>query len=193
MCECQSRVNDILDLQLCCEGVATALRNEDYEQGAAHVRRYLLMDRQLLERTADDVTGDHTSVTSSLATLQQAAMELRVVVTRKFDEAVKSEDLASVERFFKIFPLLGMHEEGLKKFSQYLCSKLHETAQKNLQTAMETKSNDERASVLFADTVTLLFEGIARIIEIHQPIIETFYGPGKLSMSIMILQRECDR
>lgn len=124
VCECQSRVNDILDLQLCSEGVATALRNEDYEQGAAHVHRFLLMDQQLLKRTADDVSGDHTSVTSSLATLQQAANQLRTVVTRRFDEAVKAEDLASVERFFKIFPLLGMHEEGLVKFCQYLCSKV---------------------------------------------------------------------
>lgn len=124
VCECQSRINDILDLQLCSEGVATALRNEDYEQGAAHVHRYLAMDQQLLERTAEDVSGDHTSISSSLVTLQQAAMELRAVVTHKFDEAVKSEDLASVERFFKIFPLLGMHLEGLKKFCSYLCTKV---------------------------------------------------------------------
>ncbi|XP_011688923.1 PREDICTED: conserved oligomeric Golgi complex subunit 4 [Wasmannia auropunctata] len=193
VCECQSRINDILDLQLCSEGVATALRNEDYEQGAAHVHRYLAMDQQLLERTAEDVSGDHTSISSSLVTLQQAAMELRAVVTHKFDEAVKSEDLASVERFFKIFPLLGMHLEGLKKFCSYLCTKLHETAQKNLQAALEIKSNDKRAAVIFADTMTLLFEGIARIVEVHQPIIETYYGPGRLLMTISILQKECDR
>lgn len=193
VCECQNRVNDILDLQLCSEGVATALRNEDYEQGAAHVHRYLAMDQQLLERTAEDVSGDHTSISSSLVTLQQAAMQLRAVVTHKFDEAVKSEDLASVERFFKIFPLLGMHLEGLKKFCSYLCTKLHETAQKNLEVALEIKSNDKRAAVIFADTMTLLFEGIARIVEVHQPIIETYYGPGRLLMTISILQKECDR
>ncbi|KAL0116601.1 hypothetical protein PUN28_009914 [Cardiocondyla obscurior] len=192
VCECQSRINDILDLQLCSEGVATALRNEDYEQGAAHVHRYLAMDQQLLERTAEDVS-DHISISSSLITLQQAAMELRAVVAHKFDEAVKSEDLASVERFFKIFPLLGMHSEGLKKFCNYLCAKLHETAQKNLQTALEIKNNDKRASVIFADTMNLLVEGIARIVETHQPIIETYYGPGRLLMTISILQKECDR
>ncbi|KAJ8681166.1 hypothetical protein QAD02_016953 [Eretmocerus hayati] len=192
VCECQSRVNDILDLQLCSEGVATALRNEDYEQGAAHIHRFLLMDQQLLEKTADDVTGDHTSVTSALALLQQAANQLRTVVNQKFDEAVKSEDLASVERFFKIFPLLEMHEEGLQKFCQYLCSKLQTTAQKNLKAALDLRSTDKRAAVIFADTITLLFEGIARIIEIHQPIIETYYGPGKLLTCVGILQAECD-
>ncbi|XP_043471795.1 conserved oligomeric Golgi complex subunit 4 [Leptopilina heterotoma] len=193
VCECQSRVNDILDLQLCSQGVATALKNEDYEQGAAHVHRYLSMDQKLLERTAEDVSGDRTSITSSLATLQQAALELRTVVTHKFDEAVKSEDLASVERFFKIFPLLGMHSEGLKKFCLYLCSKLQETCQKNLKSALDVKSTDKRAPVIFADTITLLFEGIARIVEVHQPIIETYYGPGRLFTSITILQKECDR
>lgn len=191
--ECQRRVNDILDLQLCSEGVAMALRNEDYEQGAAHVHRYLSMDQQLLERTAEDILMDHTNISSSLITLQQAALQLRTVVTHKFDEAVKSEDLASVERFFKIFPLLGMHTEGLKKFCSYLCTKLQETAQKNLKAALEIKSNDKRASVIFSDTITLLFEGIARIVEIHQPIIETYYGPGRLLMTISILQKECDR
>lgn len=117
-------MHDILDLQLCSEGVATALRNEDYEQGAAHVHRYLAMDQKLLERTAEDVSEDQSSVTSSLNTLRQAAQELKTVVAHNFDEAVKSEDLASVERFFKIFPLLGMHNEGLNKFCQYLCSKV---------------------------------------------------------------------
>ncbi|XP_043275819.1 conserved oligomeric Golgi complex subunit 4 [Venturia canescens] len=193
VCECQSRVHDILDLQLCSEGVATALRNEDYEQGAAHVHRYLSMDQNLLERTALDVSGDRTSIAGSLITLQQAASELRAVVTHRFDEAVKSEDLASVERFFKIFPLLGMHDEGLKKFCQYLCSKLQDAAQKNLKAALDVKSNDSRAPVIFADTITLLFEGIARIIEIHQPIIETYYGPGRLLKTVTILQKECDR
>ncbi|XP_034948017.1 conserved oligomeric Golgi complex subunit 4 [Chelonus insularis] len=193
VCECQSRVHDILDLQLCSEGVATALKNEDYEQGAAHVRRYLSMDQELLERTADDVSEDRVTIAGSLATLKQAAFQLRTVVAKKFDEAVKQEDLASVERFFKIFPLLGMHDEGLSKFCLYLCTKLQETAHKNLRSAVEIKSNDERAAVVYADTLTLLFEGIARIIEVHQPIIETYYGPGKLLKSISILQEECDR
>lgn len=193
VCECQSRVNDILDLQLCSEGVATALLNEDYEQGAGHVRRYLSMDQKLLERTADDVSEDRVSIAGSLTTLRQAADQLRKVVTRKFDDAVKQEDLASVERFFKIFPLLGMHDDGLIKFSNYLCVKLQDSAKKNLLLALDVKGKDERAPVIFADTMTLLFEKIARIIEVHQPIIETYYGPGKIIKTINILQYECDK
>lgn len=151
------------------------------------------MDQNLLERTANDVSGDRISIASSLSTLRQASDELRSTVTKKFDDAVNQEDLASVERFFKIFPLLGMHNEGLIKFSSYLCSKLQDSAKKNISLALDVKPKDERAAVVFADTMTLLFEGIARIIEIHQPIIETYYGPGKIHKTIIIIQLECDK
>ena len=42
--------------------------------------------------------------------------------------------------------------------------------------ALAADSNDRRANVLFADTVTLLFESIAKIVEVHQPLVETYYG-----------------
>ncbi len=42
--ECQQRVNDLIDLKLCSDGVQTALAEEDYEQAAAHVHRFLDMD-----------------------------------------------------------------------------------------------------------------------------------------------------
>lgn len=56
MSECQQRVNDLLDLQQCSQGVATAMQNEDYEQAAAHVHRFLTMDETLLKHTARDVS-----------------------------------------------------------------------------------------------------------------------------------------
>ena len=42
--ECQRRVNDLIDLKLCSEGVGAALKEEDYEQAAAHLHRFLAMD-----------------------------------------------------------------------------------------------------------------------------------------------------
>lgn len=35
--------------------------------------------------------------------------------------------------------------------------------------------------------------GIARVVETHQPIVETYYGPGHLHTLITHLQQECDR
>lgn len=55
MSECQQRVNDILDLQLCREGVISAMKIEDYEKAAAHMHRFLLIDETALKLTAGDV------------------------------------------------------------------------------------------------------------------------------------------
>lgn len=38
-----------------------------------------------------------------------------------------------------------------------------------------------------------VFTGIARVIETHQPIVETYYGPGHLYTLITHLQQECDQ
>lgn len=192
MDECQHRVGDLIDLELCSQGVQKAILDEDYEQGAAHVHRFLSMDQSLLQRTATDVENI-SGVLKSVRTLKDAAEQLRAIVKHKFNEAVKSQELVGIERFFKVFPLLGMHEEGIKDFCNYLCHKLEVTADKNLQTTLSTPVADKRYNVVYADVLTLLYEGVARIIDTHQPLIETYYGPGRLLSAVKILQVECDR
>uniref|UniRef100_A0A182JSD8 Conserved oligomeric Golgi complex subunit 4 n=1 Tax=Anopheles christyi TaxID=43041 RepID=A0A182JSD8_9DIPT len=190
--ECQQRVHDLIDLQLCSQGVMSAIREEDFEQGAGHVNRFLSMDKTLLQKTADDVSGSITSVSQAVSTLEQATVQIQEMVNQKFDEAVKRDDLASVERFFKIFPLLGMHNEGLEKFMTYICGKLQVKAAKELRSSMDIAKAEKRAAVAYADTLTILLENIARVIEVNQAIIENCYGPGRLVQICRILQRECD-
>ncbi|XP_067853743.1 conserved oligomeric Golgi complex subunit 4 [Heptranchias perlo] len=185
------RADDILDLKFCTDGVQTALRNEDYEQAAAHIHRYLSLDKSVIELSRQGKEAN--IIDANLKLLQEAEQRLRVIVAEKFDVAITEGDLPQVERFFKIFPLLGLHEEGLSKFSEYLCKQIANKAEENLQLALSTEMSDRRAAVTFADTLTLLFEGIARIVETHQPIVETYYGPGRLYTLIKYLQVECDQ
>ncbi|XP_067651434.1 conserved oligomeric Golgi complex subunit 4-like [Haliotis asinina] len=189
--DCIERVEDILDLKFCTDGVQTALQNEDYEKAAGHIHRYRNLDESVLRMSADNDEGGTLDISFKL--LHEAEDKLKAIVTSKFDAAVHSEDVASVERFFKIFPLLGQHEEGLTKFGKYLAKKLSENADNQMKLALHMDSDDKRAKVLFADTITLLFESIARVVEIHQPLVETYYGPGKLLILLKILQKECDR
>ncbi|KAM9545047.1 conserved oligomeric Golgi complex subunit 4-like isoform 1-T1 [Salvelinus alpinus] len=185
------RADDILDLKFCTDGVQTALHNEDYEQAAAHIHRYLSLDQSVIELSRQ---GEESSaVDASLAMLQEAEQRLKVLVAERLDEAVTRGDLAQVERFFKIFPLLGLHEQGLARFGQYLCSQLASKADENLLLAVGGELGERRAALVFADTLTLLLEGIARVVETHQPIVETYYGPGYLYTLITHLQQECDR
>ncbi|XP_055596409.1 conserved oligomeric Golgi complex subunit 4 [Uranotaenia lowii] len=190
--ECQQRVHDLIDLQLCSQGVITAIKEEDFEKGAAHVNRFLAMDKNLLQKTADDVSGSITSVSKAVSTLEQAATQIRQVVNQKFDEAVRKDDMASVERFFKIFPLLGMHDQGLEKFMIYICSKLQAKAQKELRSSMDIAKAEKRTTVAYSDTLTVQLENIARVVEVNQAIIENCYGAGRLVQVVKILQRECD-
>ena len=37
-------MNDLIDLRLCSDGVKSAIADEDYEQAAAHLHRFLSMD-----------------------------------------------------------------------------------------------------------------------------------------------------
>lgn len=61
---------------------------------------------------------------ASLALLQEAERSLKALVTKRLEEAVAKSDLPEVERFFKILPLLGLHEQGLARFAQYLCGQV---------------------------------------------------------------------
>lgn len=189
--EAQCRVHDIIDLKLCSQGVIYAIKEEDFEKGAAHVQRYLAMDRKLLEKTADDVSS-MTSVHQAVDTLEKAAKEMREIVKVKLDEAIKKDDLASVERFFKIFPQLGMHDDGISKFTGYVCAKLTTKAQKELRQSMDIAKAEKRSNLAYADTFTVLLENILRVIEVNQPIIENYYGYGHLLKMVKLLQIECD-
>lgn len=53
------RADDILDLKFCMDGVQTALRNEDYEQAAAHIHRYLSLDKSVIELSRQGKEGKH--------------------------------------------------------------------------------------------------------------------------------------
>ncbi|XP_040577754.1 conserved oligomeric Golgi complex subunit 4 [Lepeophtheirus salmonis] len=188
--QCQNRVSDLMDLRLCSEGVLTTLKNEDYEQAAAHIHRFLSMDEGILKLTAEDITSDNTlNLEKSIKTLKEAHVKVKEIIIDKFEDSITSGDLPAIERFFKLFPLVKMKEEGLSRFTKYLRSKIKEASEKNRTTA---KKEAEMSSTIYAEALTLLFEGIARTLEVHQPLIETYYGDGKLREVIHALQKECD-
>lgn len=100
-------------------------------------------------------------------------------------------------------------------FSLTLLPQLASKAEENLLLATGGDLGERRAPLVFADTLTLLLEGqkahtlsrsqqipltylcvftgIALVIETHQPIVETYYGPGHLYTLITHLQQECDK
>ncbi|XP_076808294.1 conserved oligomeric Golgi complex subunit 4-like [Clavelina lepadiformis] len=186
------RVDDVLDLKFCTDGVKAAMESNDYEKAAANIYRYLCLDENVIKQSVHDAT-ESSSINASLKVLKDARVEMSQVVSEQFDKAVSEGNLASVERFFKIFPLLKMEDEGLGKFSDYLCQEISRSSQENLKQALNMDPSNHRYNVMFADVLTLLFEGIARTVEKQQPLVETYYGPGKLFILIKQIQMQCDR
>lgn len=120
----------------------------------------------------------------AFAKLHEAESKLKSIVMKKFDEAVQDGDFATVERLFKIFPLLNLREEGLAKFSNFLCSKIIG------QISQEPEISNEPLSHI--NQLTTLFETVAKAIDSNASLLETYYGPGNLLNCVQVLQRECD-
>ena len=50
-----SRVSDILDVKNCIDGVQLAMIDEDYEKAAGHVKRFLHIDKSVVEPASYEV------------------------------------------------------------------------------------------------------------------------------------------
>ncbi len=233
--ECQRRVNDLLDLQMCREGVAAAMEAEDFERAAGHVHRFLAIDESTLKM---GTAGDAAQVGSTDQVSKRAASALEIHITRRhwlkfcrfhrdagpdgeqfavaaargarppvphrdaplrrrrpsrrrrlrgaLLQGTKTTDEARLWRetrtfALQILPLIDLHDEGLQRFGRYLAAQVGDAAQKALHRALHTESADakKRSAVLFADTLTLLLEGVARVIETYQPLVETYYGTAQ--------------
>uniref|UniRef100_A0A673J3A3 Conserved oligomeric Golgi complex subunit 4 n=1 Tax=Sinocyclocheilus rhinocerous TaxID=307959 RepID=A0A673J3A3_9TELE len=177
------RADDILDLKFCTDGVQTALRNQDYEQAAAHIHRYLSLDQSVIELSKQG--GEGSAVEASLALLQEAERNLKALVTTRLEEAVATGDLPQVERFFKILPLLGLHEQGLARFAQYLCSQVGACVYVHLKPW--THQADGADASLFNLPISIMFK------QRSTSLLETYYGPGRLHTLLAHLQKECDK
>ena len=118
--------------------------------------------------------------------MHDAQNKLQQLVLERFDEAVSAGDVASVERFFKLFPFLNQEKEGLKKFSNYLMTKIGDPS-------LRPRNAQQPLYETHTDQLGKLFQNIAQIIDIHQPLVETYYKHGKLLYVIEFLQKECDR
>ncbi|CAF3479206.1 unnamed protein product [Rotaria socialis] len=187
---CLQRAKDIIDLKKCTDGVKKALEDEEYEEAAAHIHRYLNIDPASLQLSSDPAEG--SSLHQALLSLEDAEKKLKAIVNVKFDQAVEIGHLPEAMRFFKIFPLLNLHQIGLEKFCKHLCLQVNDHGDKELKKTLDIPFNNKRYPVIFSDYLTNLFEYTAEIVETYQPLVETYYGHGKLFNFVSMLQSACD-
>ncbi|KIH59184.1 hypothetical protein ANCDUO_10597 [Ancylostoma duodenale] len=187
--ECLQLAGDMHDLGVCSEEVDQCINNEDYEQAAQHIHRFLTLDRAVFQfsSSADKEAGQ--TVSHSYEVLTNATTRLKEILERKLEAAVDAEDVAAMQRFVKLFPLINEHDSGLVRFGKYLSRQIAKIGEDNLKIMNAGGMDDKRVNVLYADTLFLFFEGIAALLETNQPLIESAYGPDKLLDFINMLQK----
>ncbi|KAM3719614.1 Conserved oligomeric Golgi complex subunit [Dirofilaria immitis] len=192
--ECLQRVSDLMDLRTCADGLRSAIEQEDYELAARHIHKFLTLDTTIFQMSNHEEGKDvGQSTGKSYEILCEATTEMKSIIEKRFDQAVEDNDVASIQRFFKLFPLLNEHAKGIERIGDYLCTKICEFAERNYKVMLAGGTDDKRISVLYADALTMLFEGIAREIQVYEPLIGSSYGPDKLLSLIEILQKACDK
>ncbi|KAF7634353.1 Cog4 domain-containing protein [Meloidogyne graminicola] len=192
--ECLQHVSDLRDLGTCANGVQQAIRDENFEEAASHIHRFLTLDSIVFKMSdSQDVKDAGYSVKNCYDILRKAAVDLKQHIEQKFDVAKEKGDIATMDRLFKLFPLINEHQSGLKRYGSHICDNIVQLSEQNYKIMEAGGTDDNRKNVLFADTLTMLFEGIARLIEISQPVIISAYGQDRMLDLIEIIQPQCDK
>ncbi|KAJ2995425.1 Golgi transport complex subunit 4 [Globomyces sp. JEL0801] len=197
----QSRVKDCLkildciqDLKQCSSGAKEAIKVNDLPLACEYLRRYLQYDVTTVEAiyskavvVVETVNDDSLMGPSPLIDLRNSQMVVTDMLMDSFDSAIQNNQIDALPNLFKLFPLIGQHELGLDKFAAYMCGTVSQRVNISLKQTLESKNN--RA---YVDSLRVLFETIATVIDRQQSVVDHYYGPGSMLSVIVRLQREAD-
>ncbi|KRZ17354.1 Conserved oligomeric Golgi complex subunit 4, partial [Trichinella zimbabwensis] len=183
--DCMQLVDDALDLRLCVDSVRSALAVEQFEQAAEHVHRFFGVDAAVRQLSSREGVEDPTAL------MLDAKARLLEILLDKFERADRQDDAASIERFFKLFPLIGEHELGLTTFASQLTRRLADSVERHLNSTTTNGSAVDTGQP-YVDALRLLLDRLVQVIETQQPIVDACYGPGKLFILWRLLQSQCD-
>ncbi|KAL2174718.1 COG4 transport protein-domain-containing protein [Thermothelomyces heterothallicus CBS 202.75] len=189
-------VDQVAELKACVAGVVGSMgAPQDWEAAAGYISR--------ASRVPDDIVrgGFAAAVVPTVevpdppwVTLEQARESLCALFLREFKKAAAENDAAKITRFFKLFPLIGRGDVGLDVYGQYVCQGVAGEARASLREGASGPGGGpgRKDGVFYANTLTRLFDHIARIVEAHGGLVERHYGTGKMVKVIERLQMEAD-
>ncbi|KAI0736560.1 COG4-domain-containing protein [Fomitopsis betulina] len=183
--EAAERVGQVMELKNSLNSLQSAMEAKDWESATRHCARAMSVPTEVISGTfADTAVPTPESHLPPAQTLQAARDELLAIFRREFDKASQSRDAAATSRFFKLFPAVGWELEGLQSYAAFVVDLVRVRA----PAAAKTSS-----PLFYITALTALFESIAMIVDQHQPIVEKYYGPGKMTPVIERLLQESDR
>ncbi|XP_027068498.1 conserved oligomeric Golgi complex subunit 4 [Coffea arabica] len=190
----QSRVSDtllridaIVHRSHCLDGVHKALQSDDFESAANYVQTFLQIDAKFKDSAASDQRSQ----------LLAANKQLQGIVRKRLSAAVDQRDHPTILRFIKLYPPLGLEEEGLQAYVNYLKKVISMRSRMEFDQLVElmkeqSQSDSNSGRVNFIACLTNLFKDIVLAIEENNEILGNLCGEDGIVYAICELQEECD-
>ncbi|KAI6167137.1 COG4-domain-containing protein [Pisolithus thermaeus] len=179
------RVGQVMELKSSLMQLQASIDTQDWESATRYCARAMSLPPQVISGPfAEAVVPTAENHLPPSQTLQTAREQLLSIFLKNFAHASRSRDAAATSRYFKLFPLIGWETEGLEAYASFVVDLVRVRAPTSANTA----------SPLYHVTVlTALFENVATIVDQHQPVVEKYYGRGKMQSVVERLLEECDR
>lgn len=191
----QSRVSDTL-LRLdaislkssCIDAVKSSLEGDDFENAAEHVKKFLEIDSKFRD----------SSGSSQREELLAYKKQLEGIVKKKLLAAIDQREHSSVVRFIRLYPLLGIEEEGLQVYVSYLKKVVSMRSRMEFEQLVELMENSysngvsSNSQVNFVACLTNLFTDIVLAIDENDEVLRSLCGEDGIVYAICELQEECD-
>ncbi|XP_009778340.1 conserved oligomeric Golgi complex subunit 4 [Nicotiana sylvestris] len=188
----QSRVNDtllridaIVHRSNCLDGVHKALDSEDFESAANYVQTFLQLDAKYKDSAASDQRDQ----------LLASKKQLEGIVRRRLAAAVDQRDHSTVLRFIRLYPPLGLEEEGLQVYVAYLKKVIAMRSRLEYEQLVEMMSDQQGSGqnqLNFVSCLTNLFKDIVLAIEENDETLRSLCGEDGIVYATCELQEECD-
>ncbi|KAL4246511.1 Conserved oligomeric Golgi complex subunit 4 [Abortiporus biennis] len=190
-------VGVVLELKSSLTQMQISIDNQDWESATRHCARAMSLPTHIISGSfAESAVPTPSSHLPPLQTLQTAREELLEVFKSNFLKASRERDSTSTSRFFKLFPAIGWEKEGLEVYAEFVVELVGRSGSGSGLIGASGGGKAKTSSPLYYITsLTALFESIAMIVDQHQPVVEKYYGKGKMGSVIIerLLKECCDR
>ncbi|KIK45917.1 hypothetical protein CY34DRAFT_22317 [Suillus luteus UH-Slu-Lm8-n1] len=183
--EAAERVGQVMELKSSLTQLQSCIENQDWESAARCCARAMSLPFTIISGPfAESVVPTAESHLPPVQTLQAAREQLLSIFRSHFEQASRSRDAAATTRYFKLFPTIGWEAEGLEAYASFVVDLVRVRAPTSAKTS---------SPLYFVTALTALLESVAMIVDHHQPVVDKYYGAGKMTIVIKRLLDECDR
>ncbi|PKU78327.1 conserved oligomeric Golgi complex subunit 4 [Dendrobium catenatum] len=183
-----SRIDAIVERSHCLDSARRALDSDDYDSAARFIHTFLQIDARFRDSGSDQREQ-----------LLECKRRLESIVRNRLAAAVDKRDHPTILRFVRVFPPLGLQEEGLQIYVSYLRKVIALRSRLEFEHLAEIAeqgshitSNLGQGGSNFVTCLTNLFKDIVLAVEENDDVLHSLCGEDGIVYAICELQEECD-